>query len=269
MIHLVTLALEKLSSKGKRLQPGTMAVISVSIPKEWSAARRMNSLFGNLFARYIAGLSGIRDCTAGFRVIRSSILRKIDLATLKVQGYSFQVVLLHRALVSGARVAEVPVEFIDRTEGESKLGINDIVEFIINSWWIRLSNSKTFIKFLIVGASGVVVNLGIFSLLLSAGVGKYIASPLAIEASIISNFLLNNFWTFRWRKTKDGFRIKSLSFQAVSLMALSVSYFTFLCMVFLLPNMPSYFAQALGVPPAMLVNYFLNSKWTFRQAHGS
>ena len=126
----------------------------------------MNSWGGNIVARYVAGIYKVRDCTAGFRAIRTTLLKQISFDDLRVQGYAFQVALLHEAVSLGAVVKEVPVDFIDRTEGESKLGISDIIEFVLNAWWIRLHSSRTFIKFAIVGLSGVIVNLGVFKLLL-------------------------------------------------------------------------------------------------------
>lgn len=243
---------------GSRYVPGG------TIPREWGAMRRANSLFGNLVARHLAGIYRVRDCTAGFRAIRASVLRDIDLDGLRVQGYAFQVALLHAAVTDGARVVEVPVDFVDRESGESKLGLRDIVEFIVNAWWIRFQASKTFIKFAVVGATGVAVNLGAFSLLLAAGLNKYVASPLAIEASIITNFLLNNVWTFRHRETADRVAIRGLKFNAVSMVALVVSYGTFVVLSFLFPLGSPHLHQLIGIVPATFVNYFLNSYWTFR-----
>ncbi|SFW29914.1 glycosyltransferase family 2 protein [Nitrosovibrio sp. Nv17] len=247
---------------------GSRYVKGGSIPKEWGLLRRLNSLGGNIVGRYVAGLYGIRDCTAGFRAIRTPLLRKIVFEDLRVQGYAFQVALLHKAASLGATIREVPVDFIDRTEGESKLGISDIVEFILNAWWIRLHSSKTFIKFAIVGLSGVIVNLGVFTLLLQAGVNKYLASPISIEVSIITNFLLNNYWTFRWRRSQDHVRIKGLKFNMVSLVSLLVSYSTFVTLSMLFPETPPTVHQLAGIAPAMLINYFLNSYWTFKHAPG-
>lgn len=245
---------------GSRYVPGG------TIPREWGFLRRMNSLFGNIVARYLAGMYKIKDCTAGFRAIRASVLNDIDLHKFQVRGYAFQVALLNAAVVNGARVKEIPVDFIDRTQGESKLGLSDIVEFILNAWWIRLQSLKTFIKFCMVGASGVVINLGAFTLLLDLGVNKYISSPLAIEFSIVWNFLLNNYWTFRWRKTGDRKRIKALKFNATSFLALGVSYTTFVLLTQALPELPPQIPQLIGIIPATLVNYFLNSYWTFRES---
>ena len=67
--------------------------------------------------------------------------------------------MLHAAVKEGGKIREIPVDFVDRKQGESKLRLSDIIEFALNVWWIRLQNSRTFIKFAIVGASGVLVNL--------------------------------------------------------------------------------------------------------------
>lgn len=243
---------------------GSRYVRGGSIPKEWGLRRRLNSKGGNFVARHVAGIYGVRDLTAGFRAIRTSLLSRISLADLKVQGYAFQVALLYEAKLRGAKIVEVPVDFIDRTAGVSKLGLSDIIEFIIHAWWLRFRSSKTFIKFLIVGASGTVINLGLFTLLLAFGVNKYLASPIAIEASILSNFLWNNLWTFRWRQVKGSVQMKGLKFNAVSLIALVVSYGTFVGLSLSFPDTLPQIHQLIGIIPATLVNYFLNSYWTFR-----
>ncbi len=243
---------------------GSRYVRGGSIPTEWGLVRRLNSLYGNVVARYVAGIYRVRDCTAGFRAIRVPLLRDIDFDALRVKGYAFQVALLHEAVIKGAKVVEIPVDFVDRAAGESKLGIRDIIEFILNAWWIRLRTFRTFIKFALVGLSGVVVNLGSFTLLLALGMNKYLASPVAIELSIIWNFLLNNYWTFRWRRTKDRARIKGLKFNIVSLLALGVSYSVFVMFSQIFPDLPPQWGQLVGILPAMLVNYMLNTYWTFR-----
>jgi len=243
---------------------GSRHVKGGSIPAEWSLLRKLNSAGGNWVARYIAGLYGIRDCTAGFRAIRASILRQIDFSALRVKGYAFQVALLHQAVTLGAIVKEVPVHFVDRKQGQSKLGLADISEFVLNAWWIRMRALRTFLRFAVVGASGTVVNLGAFSAALHAGLNKYVASAVAIEVSIIWNFFLNNYWTFRERKTRDRTRIKGLKYNLVSLATLGVSFGTFSLLTVLMPRLSPELDQLAGIVPAVLVNYFLNSYWTFR-----
>ena len=243
---------------------GSRYVKGGSIPREWGVIRRLNSRVGNVVARYVAGIYHVRDCTAGFRVIRRSLLQHLALSKLRVKGYAFQVALLHAAVLRGANIQEIPVDFPDRVRGESKLGIADILELIINAWWIRFQSTKIFLKFGIVGASGVLVNLAVFTLLLTAGMNKYIASPIAVECSILSNFHLNNYWTFRWRQTKDSVSIKGLKFNLVSILALGISYGLFVMLSIAFPQVKPQAHQVLSIVPATLVNYFMNSYWTFR-----
>jgi len=243
---------------------GSRYVKGGSIPQEWGLLRKLNSRVGNLVARYVTGMYRVRDCTAGFRAIRISLLRRINLENLRVQGYAFQVALLHAAVVEQSRIKEIPVDFIDRKHGESKLALSDVIEFILNAWWIRFQSLRTFIKFGIVGASGVLVNLGFFTLFLAAGVNKYVASPCAIELSIVWNFLLNNYWTFRQRQTKDRTRLKGLKFNLVSGLAMGVSYGTFAALSWAFPDVTPYVHQLVSIVPATFMNYFLNSYWTFQ-----
>jgi len=125
---------------------GSRYVRGGKIPRKWNFLRRANSRWGNRVARYIAGIDDVRDCTSGFRAIKSKILEKIDLDALKVHGYSFQMNLLYKAFVLGAKIREVPIDFQERTWGHTKLGPSDIMEFIWNSIKLRFEkgifNSK-------------------------------------------------------------------------------------------------------------------------------
>jgi dolichol-phosphate mannosyltransferase len=250
--------------QGADLAIGSRYTLGGSVPQEWGWRRRLNSRFGNLVARYVVGLYRIRDCTAGFRAIRSDVLRRMDFAGFRVQGYAFQIALLHAAVAEGAKVVELPVEFVDRAVGESKLGIKDIVEFMRNAAWIRFQSSKVFLKFCLVGTSGVLVNLGMFTALLGLGVNKYVASPIAIETSIFTNFIGNNYWTFRRRNLGSRIHRRGLRFNAVAIGSLAISYGTFVTLSHVFPAVAPQVHQFIGIIPATLVNYFLNSYWTFR-----
>ena len=124
--------------KGADFVIGSRYVKSGKVPKNWNFFRKANSRWGNRFARYIAGIDNVRDCTSGFRAIRRQVLEKIDLDKLKVRGYSFQMNLLYKAFVNGAKIKEVPINFQERTWGHTKIGPSDIVEFMWNSLKLRL-----------------------------------------------------------------------------------------------------------------------------------
>jgi dolichol-phosphate mannosyltransferase len=246
---------------------GSRYVSGGSIPSSWSWQRRLTSRLGNIVARYIAGLYHVRDCTAGYRAIRGAILRQIDFGTLRVKGYAFQIALLHRAVGLGARVEEIPVHFIERKLGTSKLGLSDIIEFLLNAWWIRLWNSRIFVKFCLVGVSGVLVNLAAFSALLASGMNQFVASPIAVECSIIWNFVLNDAWTFRHRPKAQHVGIRGLRFNVISFASLAVTFVAFIGLSQLLPNWPRV-DQLIAIIPASGLNYFLNSYWVYKAEPG-
>jgi dolichol-phosphate mannosyltransferase len=250
--------------EGVDLAIGSRYVPGGSIPKTWGLLRKLNSRIGNFVARWIAGLHPVHDCTAGFRAIRSEVLRRVRLDRLGVQGYAFQVALLHELKVLGATIAEVPVEFVDRTRGQSKLGLSDIVEFVVNCWWIRFRSSATLIKFMLVGSTGVLINLAAFAALMHVGVSKFVASPIAIEVSIVTNFLLNNFWTFRWRNVGASMFRRGVTFNVISLGALAVSFACFVISSFIAPSLPPLILQLISIGPAFVVNYYGHSNVTFR-----
>ena len=130
---------------------------------------------------------------------------------------------------------------------------------------VALGASRPFVKFSLTGLSGVVVNLGSFHLLLELGVHKYLASPIAIEISVCSNFFINNYWTFADRALSGRKRIRGLRFHLVALLALGVSYSTFVVLSVLLPQIDPVWLQGCAIAPGTLVNYILNSYWTFRE----
>lgn len=86
----------------------------------WPMSRELLSRGGNLYVRMLLGIS-VRDATAGFRLFRSSTLEKIDLALVRSTGYVFQTDLVARTLNAGLSVREVPIEFVERVRGDSKM----------------------------------------------------------------------------------------------------------------------------------------------------
>jgi dolichol-phosphate mannosyltransferase len=87
---------------------------------DWPWRRELLSRGGNTYSRIALGVP-LRDTTGGYRAYRASALRRLELATVASAGYCFQVDLAWRAVRSGLRVAEVPITFVERTEGTSKM----------------------------------------------------------------------------------------------------------------------------------------------------
>jgi dolichol-phosphate mannosyltransferase len=86
----------------------------------WATGRRLLSRGGNLYARLLLGIP-VRDVTGGFRLFRRAALEAIDLATVRSVGYCFQTDLALRVVRAGLRVREVPIEFVERVRGQSKM----------------------------------------------------------------------------------------------------------------------------------------------------
>ena len=88
--------------------------------RNWGLLRRLVSAGGSVYARAILGVD-IRDLTAGFRCYRRAVLETIELDAITSRGYAFQIEMTYRALRSGFRVAEIPITFVDREQGGSKM----------------------------------------------------------------------------------------------------------------------------------------------------
>jgi dolichol-phosphate mannosyltransferase len=107
----------------------------------WPWYRNVISKGGSVYARTILGLP-IRDMTAGFKLFRREVLEALDLTGIEASGYMFQIELKYRTVQAGFRVREVPVRFIDREFGESKMNSSIVVEAIWRVWKLRLRGSR-------------------------------------------------------------------------------------------------------------------------------
>ena len=106
--------------------------------ENWPRLRLFLSRWGNRYAAGMLGLA-VNDATAGYRAYSPALLRRIDFASVRAEGYGFQIEMTHRAVRSGARIVEVPITFVDRVVGESKLSHHIINEAfgLVNRLWFR------------------------------------------------------------------------------------------------------------------------------------
>lgn len=116
---------------------GSRKVPGGAIPG-WAAHRVLLSSWGNLYARLMLGLH-VQDLTAGFRAYRAEILEKIELETVRANGYGFQIEMAYRVAKSGGRIREIPVVFVDRAAGDSKMSGAIMIEALrlVTKWGIR------------------------------------------------------------------------------------------------------------------------------------
>ena len=115
---------------GSRYRNGKVTVVN------WPMSRLMLSYAANVYARIVTGLP-LFDSTGGFKCFRRTVLETIDLDDVRSNGYAFQIEVSFRAWKKGFRIAEIPIVFTDRTEGESKMSKRIVREAIWMVWRLR------------------------------------------------------------------------------------------------------------------------------------
>jgi dolichol-phosphate mannosyltransferase len=106
--------------------------------ENWGVGRRLVSFGGSFYARAMLGV-GVRDLTGGFKCYRRAVLETIDLDAIHSKGYAFQIEGTYRTLRKGFRVVEVPIRFIDRTAGQSKMSRAIFLEAVVKVPRLRLA----------------------------------------------------------------------------------------------------------------------------------
>lgn len=239
--------------RGADMVLGSRYIKGGSIPANWGLHRKFLSVVGNITISVILTSLAVRDWTTGYRAIRRSVYEKVkeELNSERFSGYTFQIGFLHKALRAGFKVVEVPFHFVDREAGVSKLGTEYIIntlKYILSVRAREIMDSRLF-KFLVVGTIGFVVNFIAFHVFnafkLWTGIQRLLslqsAAPwlsvltsdqglaviLGAECAIVSNYLLNNVWTFRDRRISGWRHLHKFGqFNAGSVGSVVIQYLT-------------------------------------------
>lgn len=225
--------------------------------------RRINPLIGRFLYTYILK-SPVRDFTSGFKAYKNDVARRIPEYELP-DGFHFQAASLMKLVKEGKTTQEVPIEFRPRRAGEPKYSTRDLVDNIELFVRLFLEHYEEMIKFGIVGSSGVLVNMGLLYFL-TEEVGLYyiLSAVIAVETSIISNFALNEFWTFV-EKGKEGvkhifkrlFKFNGISIAGMGIQVTVLAAFTELAGMYYL------FSNLLAIIAVFGWNYLANIRWTW------
>jgi dolichol-phosphate mannosyltransferase len=205
---------------------GSRYIKGGSVPDEWALTRKAVSFFGNLFIRIVLVNFKIHDLTTGFRLSRvKGVLDKIELEKLMdLDRFAYKVDLLYQCLKNSKKTVEVPLEFAARTMEKSKFNWKEMVATFKVAIILGIKDKQRFIKFGTVGFIGYLINAITLKILTDIGAHSVIAWALPVELSIISNFTLNNIWTFKSEQIKGlGALIKKfLAFNGTSMGALLI-----------------------------------------------
>lgn len=228
---------------------GSRYVKGGSIPRQWAFLRRAISYFGNLFIRIVLTKPSIHDLTTGFRLTRvKGVLDKIKLEELmELNRFAYKVDLLYQSIKNSQRTVEVPLEFAPRTQEKSKFNSKEMISTFKVAIILGIKDKVRFIKFGTVGFIGYIVNAITLELFSKSAIaasfatffistrGTFInlfsepaawAAMLATEMAIISNFTLNNVWTFSEVKITKPLHLiyKFLQFNLSSVGALIIQF---------------------------------------------
>jgi dolichol-phosphate mannosyltransferase len=239
--------------------------------RKWPLKRRVISIGATFLGRFL--FPDITDPVSGFFAIRKKV---VDKAPLKPRGYKILLEVLGKG--TWEKDKEIPFEFVDREAGSSKLKIKTIIEYaqqVTDITFYSFANHgsaawrewKRVFKFGIVGISGIMVNLGILYLMVEFfAMNKDLASPIAIEFSILNNFIWNDLWTFGSDEDRmvSGRWHRLVAFNIVSVGGAVINYAIFLALTSWLAV---YYlaAQLLGILIAFVWNFLVNRRITWKR----
>jgi len=133
-----TLPLFLSAIKDSDLVIGSRYLNGVSVVN-WPIRRLILSYFASVYTRWVTGLQ-LRDCTSGFKCFRRSTIEAIDLSRVTSDGYSFQIEMNYRCMEKGFRISEIPIIFVDRHAGSSKMSGTIVREAVLMVWKLRLNS---------------------------------------------------------------------------------------------------------------------------------
>lgn len=187
--------------KGADFVIGSRYMKGGAIPKEWGFHRKLFSFLGNIIIRLGFMKLGIKDWTDGYRAVKAWLIKDSMPHIQNYSGYVFQIALLDYAVKHNARIVEIPTRFRERGYGESKINALQYITHIL----MYIFTNSAFIKFFIVGGVGFVLDFGVSYMLIErVRTAVWLATLVSTESAIISNFFLNNYWSFAHKRIQSN-----------------------------------------------------------------
>lgn len=135
-VSAIPTMVDRIRNSGAALVIGSRYVPGGSTATEWPWHRKALSAWANFYVGAILGLK-VKDSTAGFKAWTASALHQIDVASIRSDGYSFQVEMNYRATRHSLKISEVPIHFEERVEGASKMNLGEQLESAFTPWRLR------------------------------------------------------------------------------------------------------------------------------------
>jgi len=251
-------------ASGQQMVLGSRYVPGGSTSDDWGVFRWLNSRVATLLAR---PLTNVKDPMSGFFALRKSDFEQAR--DLNPVGYKVALELIVKCRFEN--VGEIPIGFIDRVYGESKLTLKEQLKYIKHLrrlYLYRFGEAMHLAQFLVVGATGVVVNLVVLTLCQTLGASPAAAIASGICASIVSNFALNRRFSFSYARDRS-WTSQFLGFLIASGVGATVNFSVALYLQsrVLTPTMPHslQIAALAGVIAGMAFNFIANRYFVFRK----
>ena len=233
--------------------------------KRWGKRRRFISRGAEFLSRLtVPRVQGLTDPLSGFFVFKQEVV-----SDAKLNPVGFKILLEILAKGRWKKVIEVPYVFRKRIYGKSNLSFGEHFNYLRHLWRLMRAGGEAsrFLKFCLVGASGIAVNLGLLWILTEiVGLFYLVSAAFSIETSILSNFTLNELWTFRDRaRSTKGILKRVAKFNLICVGGLLINLAILAALTELLGIY--YMISALfGIVAATLWNYVMSAMWTWRYA---
>lgn len=265
--EVIPLMIEK-AEKGFDFIVGARYIPGGSIPANWGIHRKILSVYGNYFTRLVLGHWKVHDWTTGYRMIKREIFEKVKYELTDFSGYTYQASFLHKAVHQKAKIGEVPINFIDRKYGKSKMTgeyFKNMLKYIVSSRIYEFV-SPSFLKVCVVGIIGFIINTIGLEVFVKFGLHPSLAAAIGAEVSIFSNFILNNLWSFKEIKLKrQDVPAKFIQFNIFSMGSVIIQSGTIFIGTHFF-GLPTYrIFYIIGVAIGLLWNYTIYSKIIWRK----
>lgn len=247
---------------GLRFVIGSRYVKGGSTDDDWGFFRWLNSRVATLLSR---PLTKALDPMAGFFAMRRDELD--NAAELNPIGYKIGLELIVKCKIDA--VVEIPIHFQDRVHGESKLTLKQqllYLQHLYRLYVFKFGTWSHFVQFILVGGSGVVVNLVVLTLLLKMDLSKQLAIAAAILISMVSNFVLNRRFTFSYAREGNVWK-QFAGFMLACSFGAGIQYGVTLLISDRMSGVPIQLAALAGVASGMIFNFLVNRFVVFRQRH--
>lgn len=244
---------------GQEVVVGSRYVSGGSTDDQWGFGRWFNSFIATLLAK---PLTTVRDPMSGFFAVHINTINRAK--SFNPVGYKIALEIIIKC--HATNVSEVPIHFVDRVHGESKLSLKEQLKYIQHLRRLYIYKFGTWshlAQFLIVGLSGVAVNLSVLYALVWMAMPEKAAYAIGILVSLTTNFMLNRRFTFSYARGRSIIK-QFLGFASACSVGMAVNYTTFWIFTDHVPDAPLWVASLTGIAAGTLFNFLISRHLVFR-----